>query len=713
MNVRSEAEILEDLERLCTTPGYIHLFAGLVVQNTFVRYADSIKGSDFDVAFNGEHLLRTELSTLLGLMVKNTIEYAHPGQDAIGQMERQTHNLLRELHHQLSAGMRPRAGEASMEAMRSIDFSSGAVLREPLFYAGESAFSYQYRDIAPLKYRADEGWLKTNLGFTMAQAANVGRAIFAIQRERVEALYNSLRAGVSEDFTFLPAFTVTFSELVAAMTEEKETIVRILEAFAVPESCRNDGFRTVSDFNIVNAQPITRRDSESFFCFQAYSFYEAVYESPYYWMIKDKVYKDIADKHRGDFPEEFSRERLERVFGKKHTFVNAHIVDQSGKDVGEVDVLVLFGNRAIVVQAKAKRLTVNARKGNDGAIRKDIEGSILSSYDQALDCGQRLLRRAERVIDRTGQEIKVPELKKVYLVCVVLEHYPALAFQAGEFLKPTVSKEIPAPLVTDVFTLDVMTEMLESPLRLLSYIDLRTGYGEKIKSGHELTILGFHLSRNLWLSKDLSVAYLDDGIANDLNAAMAVRRDNVVGERTPKGILTIMRGSAFEKVIAQLEREPRGQLVDVGLILLERSSDAAKKFSHAVEYVTARARQYGQSDVSLSDREGSGITIHSNYLPTTEGLRRLEIHAEVKKYRHKKMSWFGLGIRPDDGTVMYGINLEFEWGRDERLEEVSHQFPAERPTTFVGGRPRLDEIGRNDPCPCGSGKKYKKCHLNR
>jgi hypothetical protein len=21
------------------------------------------------------------------------------------------------------------------------------------------------------------------------------------------------------------------------------------------------------------------------------------------------------------------------------------------------------------------------------------------------------------------------------------------------------------------------------------------------------------------------------------------------------------------------------------------------------------------------------------------------------------------------------------------------------------------KIGRNDPCPCGSGKKYKKCHL--
>jgi hypothetical protein len=23
---------------------------------------------------------------------------------------------------------------------------------------------------------------------------------------------------------------------------------------------------------------------------------------------------------------------------------------------------------------------------------------------------------------------------------------------------------------------------------------------------------------------------------------------------------------------------------------------------------------------------------------------------------------------------------------------------------------RTEKIGRNDPCPCGSGKKYKKCH---
>jgi preprotein translocase subunit SecA len=27
-----------------------------------------------------------------------------------------------------------------------------------------------------------------------------------------------------------------------------------------------------------------------------------------------------------------------------------------------------------------------------------------------------------------------------------------------------------------------------------------------------------------------------------------------------------------------------------------------------------------------------------------------------------------------------------------------------------GGAAPVDKVGRNDPCPCGSGKKYKKCH---
>jgi len=32
---------------------------------------------------------------------------------------------------------------------------------------------------------------------------------------------------------------------------------------------------------------------------------------------------------------------------------------------------------------------------------------------------------------------------------------------------------------------------------------------------------------------------------------------------------------------------------------------------------------------------------------------------------------------------------------------------APRPETFIRDQ---QKIGRNDPCPCGSGKKFKNCH---
>ena len=41
------------------------------------------------------------------------------------------------------------------------------------------------------------------------------------------------------------------------------------------------------------------------------------------------------------------------------------------------------------------------------------------------------------------------------------------------------------------------------------------------------------------------------------------------------------------------------------------------------------------------------------------------------------------------------------------VEHRGNSNPLEKPVTI---RRDEDKVGRNDPCPCGSGKKYKKCH---
>lgn len=40
------------------------------------------------------------------------------------------------------------------------------------------------------------------------------------------------------------------------------------------------------------------------------------------------------------------------------------------------------------------------------------------------------------------------------------------------------------------------------------------------------------------------------------------------------------------------------------------------------------------------------------------------------------------------------------------------RLPSKERIDFVP-RPQPPKVGRNDPCPCGSGKKYKKCHGGR
>lgn len=85
-----------------------------------------------------------------------------------------------------------------------------------------------------------------------------------------------------------------------------------------------------------------------------------------------------------------------------------------------------------------------------------------------------------------------------------------------------------------------------------------------------------------------------------------------------------------------------------------------------------------------------------------------------------QVEWLGLEVREtsmdgDRGSVEFAIRLRF--GEQEVTQYEVSQFRREDGRwLYVDGKvsahppPRhVVKIGRNDPCPCGSGKKYKKC----
>ncbi len=69
------------------------------------------------------------------------------------------------------------------------------------------------------------------------------------------------------------------------------------------------------------------------------------------------------------------------------------------------------------------------------------------------------------------------------------------------------------------------------------------------------------------------------------------------------------------------------------------------------------------------------------------------------------------------GTISKGAtkNVETEEVKSEKVFVASHDEPEEltgkkEPNSPLAPTVKTEKVGRNDPCPCGSGKKYKKCH---
>lgn len=552
---RAEAEIFGELEALCSSPGYIHTVAFFCHRDNIIRYSGEMKPEDMRQLFSRDRLIRTEISTLIGLMLKRDISYEIPAPDVMQTYIEKTEELLEELHWSMSSALFVRFDPKNVIGEDFDVFADGAALREPIFYGGESAYSFQYRDFAVRKYGKDDEWLKINKGFSIATARDVVRVIARLGDEKGVTTIEAMRSLPPDQWTILPANEFSVQEIAHRAELDEAVVESVLSAFAVRDGERNVGFTALNEFNVANASPLLRH-GDNFILFQVYSLVEALYDAPFYWMGADKAYVNTAMRNRGLFTEEFSVERLAKIFGKGNVYSNVDIIESKSTKVGEIDVLVIFGNRAVVLQAKSKRLTLEARKGNDRQIKNDFKKSVQDAYDQGLSCAKFLLDRNRVLVDGQGERVVVPALKEVYILCAVSDHYPALSVQARQFLKVETTAAIPPPFVLDVFALDAMAEMLDTPLLLLSYIERRVKYSEKLMAPHELTILSYHIKQNLWLSDEYNFVMLEDDISTDLDLAMMARREGIPGKRTPDGILTRLRTTTVGRFVQQIESRP-------------------------------------------------------------------------------------------------------------------------------------------------------------
>ncbi|WP_066387477.1 preprotein translocase subunit SecA [Neobacillus mesonae] len=85
----------------------------------------------------------------------------------------------------------------------------------------------------------------------------------------------------------------------------------------------------------------------------------------------------------------------------------------------------------------------------------------------------------------------------------------------------------------------------------------------------------------------------------------------------------------------------------------------------------------------------------------------------LREYQHEGFAMFEAMIESvEDETAMYIMKAEIRNNLERQEVAQGHAVNPKEDGETVKKKPKVNKetIGRNDPCPCGSGKKYKNCH---
>ncbi|MDE5681642.1 MAG: preprotein translocase subunit SecA [Mailhella sp.] len=170
--------------------------------------------------------------------------------------------------------------------------------------------------------------------------------------------------------------------------------------------------------------------------------------------------------------------------------------------------------------------------------------------------------------------------------------------------------------------------------------------------------------------------------------------------------------NVLQSILTELQSEAGPIYQDIlRYFVLEELDRAWKDHLKSMDYLREGIglRGYGQRDPKLEYKR-EGFELFQNMLyQIKEGALRALTRVRIQKQEEQSLE------QTENTDSGQGQNQEKE---PEQRTELRHrevktqENSAQKASSEAKNNPghAQDKVGRNDPCPCGSGKKYKKCH---
>lgn len=664
----AQHQIFAKLRSLVSSPGFIYALAHVAFRDFFLDQVRDATAEDWRYRLSAD-----ELTLVSGLAAAGGLEFETiPASDVLHRRVQRLRDLLRELQVIVRRPTEERIWSKLQSATGGTDevhskvprLPTPADLVEPIFYSGLGAHDFQYVALACERYRHDAEWLYDNVGLSVSGLANVVVELKRLREMRADAYrpQSSHAERCSQELALLSFCRSDLSFLsdrqFDAFVERFVTIPGELQF--VPDA--------VGAMNDLEIKPILRIGPDLYFMPSGFHLAKSVYDNPRFWMQGDTDYADRASSNRGKATEEITAGLLESVFGDG---VYRDVLVKEGRNtITDIDVLAVAGNRALVVQAKSKRLTEVARRGDEKELVKDFTQAVQDAYDQGRKSRQALLSTGFRLEDRGGWGIELPDrIDEVYIVCLTLEPFRAATHMLPGLLEKPADE--PYPVSISVFDLEVMVAFLDDPYEFLYYIRNRVNGSHYFRAVSEKALLGYHLSENLLPRGRHVLALVPEDYSHRLDADFRA----LCGLQPPHPSGTY-----------QLRSWKSDLLDEVGDLLKDPSTPESLDALFAWYDVCRSARDVGRfmveaqrrctrtgqaSDFSL-EFDGFGISYQCFPSPEWDIPERVARHAAARKYKARADAWLGLaGVVGADRPVVLAAWRSDPWEPDPELERLS------------------------------------------
>lgn len=482
---------------------------------------------------------------------------------------------------------------------------------------------------------------------------------------------------------------------------------------------------TLSKVVDVQDRPLFFLDAERAFCLHGVACFDAVFAFFDAIARDDASLRDRYGKCIADWMELEIERQLQRLFPAAAVIRNACFLDPDNPGgETEADAVVVWGPFLIVVDAKGKRVATEALRGSRAKLKQTLCKNIQDAFIQS--------RRVVRVLERdgkirfkekaTGRVVEVGQdcLRRVMPISVTLQNLSGIPTQLAVTQRLGLFKGNAYPWSVAIDDLDVITRFAGSPDVFLHYIERRTEHQsvEVGLHGDELDIFGQYLDNRLHPSLYEGREELAERTAGPNTIAFNGGDEGFEpfymaewnGEPSPSATVGLKVPPPIQSVLSELRNRTDDGARWIAFALLGLSHVALGRLASALEDMKEQQAQ-GQRILRSTMREGDVVinVLAHRGLPKEEFFQNVTIRSRMEHYRTRPRATVTIGIDQRDASQPFEVAQWLE-GPCEHEPVLEKLLAEDRDQPRVVQMPRgAGKPGRNDLCPCGSGRKFKHC----